>query len=105
MGLLLRVLPLRHRLPPSSLSPAPPACHCLTPPAVLPGTHIPAPAGLLQALVKATGEDALPLEREAGLHAYAALAREAGRPVEPFLLPMLPQVLACHADKVRCKQP
>ena len=78
------------------------------PPLPLPLSTLPAPwhppsppAGLLQALVKATGEDALPLEREAGLYAYAALAREAGRPVEPFLLPMLPQVLACHADKVR----
>lgn len=40
------------------------------------------------------------MEREAGLAAYAALAREGGRQVEPFLLPLLPQVLACHADKV-----
>lgn len=58
-------------------------------------------AGLLEALQKAIGEDSLPVEREAGLTAYAALAREGGRQVEPFLLPMLPQVLACHADKVR----
>ncbi len=56
----------------------------------------------MQALQRAVGEDALPVEREAGLVAYAALAREGGRPAEPFLLPLLPAVLACHADKVRC---
>ena len=58
-------------------------------------------AGLLAAVEKAIGEDSLPLEREAGLTAYAALAREGSRPLEPFLLPLLPAVLACHADKVR----
>ncbi|PRW20411.1 elongation factor EF-3 isoform B [Chlorella sorokiniana] len=57
--------------------------------------------GLMQALQRAVGEDALPVEREAGLVAYAALAREGGRLAEPFLLPMLPAVLACHADKVK----
>ncbi|KAI7836488.1 hypothetical protein COHA_009640 [Chlorella ohadii] len=57
--------------------------------------------GLMQALQRAVGEDALPVEREAGLVAYAALAREGGRPAEPFLLPLLPAVLACHADKVK----
>lgn len=54
----------------------------------------------MPALQRAVGEDALPVEREAGLVAYAALAREGGRLAEPFLLPMLPAVLACHADKV-----
>lgn len=58
-------------------------------------------AGLLAALEKAIGDDSLPMEREAGLVAYAAVAREGGRPVEPLLLPLLPAVLARHADKVR----
>jgi hypothetical protein len=61
-------------------------------------------AGLLAALEKAIGEDSLPMEREAGLAAYAAVAHEGGRPAEPFLLPMLPAVLARHADKVRRPQ-
>ena len=57
--------------------------------------------GLLAALERSIGEDALPLEREAGLAAYAALARDGGRAAEPFLLPLLPRVLARHADKVK----
>jgi hypothetical protein len=56
--------------------------------------------GLLEAMERSIGEDALPVEREAGLAAFAALAREGGRTAEPFLLPLLPKVLACHADKV-----
>ncbi|KAL4853476.1 Elongation factor 3 [Chlorella vulgaris] len=57
--------------------------------------------GLLEAMERSIGEDALPVEREAGLAAFAALAREGGRTAEPFLLPLLPKVLACHADKVK----
>lgn len=57
--------------------------------------------GLLAAVERAIGEDSLPLEREAGLVAFAALAQEGGRQVEPYALPMLPQLLACHADKVK----
>lgn len=56
---------------------------------------------MFEAVERSVGEDSLPIEREAGLAAFGALAREGGRPVEPFLLPMLPRVLACHADKVR----
>ena len=47
-----------------------------------------------------TSEDAMPLDRASALHAYAALCKEAGRGVEPFLLPLLPAVLDRCADRV-----
>lgn len=47
-----------------------------------------------------TSEDAMPLDRQAALRAYAALCAEVGRPVEPHLLPLLPTVLERCADRV-----
>jgi hypothetical protein len=48
-----------------------------------------------------TSEDAMPLDRASALHAYAEVAKEAGRGVEPHLLPLLPAVLDRCADRVR----
>lgn len=42
----------------------------------------------------------MPLDRAAALRTYAALAKDAGRGVEPCLLPLLPVVLERCADRV-----
>eukprot|EP00887_Chlorella_sp_A99_P000212 scaffold13.g212.t1 len=59
-----------------------------------------AKAGLLEQLAFGVGsEDALPLDRQAALAAFAALAADGGRALEPHLLQLLPAVLDRCADR------
>ena len=53
-------------------------------------------------MLKAAIEDATSaLAREGALLVFSSLCQVVGKPAEPFLVPLLGNVLACYCDKVR----
>jgi elongation factor 3 len=64
----------------------------------------PQSAGTLDRLTEALDDASAPLAREGALLAIASLSDALGAAVEPFLVPVLPQLLERFADKARRAQ-
>jgi hypothetical protein len=45
--------------------------------------------------------DAAPVTKESGLAGVVAFSEAVGQPAEPFLIPLMPEVLRAVSDKVR----
>jgi elongation factor 3 len=52
-------------------------------------------------LKAATEDSSSALAREGALLVFSSLCEVVGKPAEPFLVPLLANVLACYCDKVR----
>ena len=57
--------------------------------------------GLLDMLKAAIEDSSSALAREGALLVFSSLCQVVGKPAEPFLVPLLGNVLGCYCDKVR----
>jgi len=62
---------------------------------------VPQATGLLDVLKAAIEDAPSALAREGALLVFSSLCQVVGKPAEPFLVPLLGNVLACYCDKVR----